>query len=442
MAERPNGHCLSSPVPHVYDSVMFLRAFLLVLISCLVGCNHDNTNPVSAVPPSKVNLKRNVELCVAEQRALQYAVETPGVLEAERVTDIAAGVSGIIDEVFFREGDNVTPDTVMILVDQKRFQTQLDIATANEMRMKAALQQATDAARRAVDAGAAITQEERTRTHLAMKTAEAELAGAEANRRLADIQLARSRVRPPYAGRINQRKVTAGMFIEEKGVVGTIADVSQLRLVGWVPESASAAVRQRMTANVALSAMDAIAMLGNNLGGGLACVGNVVQLPHTLHAPQLANVEFTLLAYPREKFRAKVFYMSTIANPETHMFESKSEIYTTGLLGRLQPGYTARIRFPLRTNPDACVVPEESVRPNERGFVAFVPIQRTNRSGQTEWVAQARIVELGYREPGWVEVKNGIKPGETLVRRGAEALEDGTPINMPEPRGTRVEPGK
>lgn len=424
----------------MYHSVM-PRTFPLLMIVVIAGCNGDNTAALPAVPPSKVNLKRNVELCVAEHRALQYAVETPGVLEAERVTDIAAGVSGIVDEVLFREGEYVTPETVLILIDQKRFQTQLDIAKANELRARAALQQATDAARRAVEARGAATEEERTRTYLLMKTAEADLAGAEANRRLAEIQLDRSRVRPPYAGRINLRKMTAGSFIEEKGVVATIADLSQLRLVGWVPESAAAAVRQRMTSNHAIAAADALSTLAGNAGGGLSSLANALDMPRTLHAPQLADVEFTLLAYPREKFRAKVFYMSTVANPETHMFESKSEIYAQGQSGRLQPGYTARIHFPLRTNHDACVVPEESVRPNERGFVAFVPVQRANRSGQTEWVAQARIVELGYREPGWVEVKNGIRPGETLVRRGAEALEDGTPINMPAESGNKMKAG-
>jgi multidrug efflux system membrane fusion protein len=408
---------------------MHFRIWFLIPI-LLAGCNNDHGAAAPPIPPSKVNLKRNVELCIAERRALNYTVETPGVLEAERVTDIAAGVSGLVDEVLFREGQYVTPDTVLILIDQKRFQTQLDIAKANELRSKAAVQQATDAAKRAVEARGGATEEERIRTFLAQKTAEADLAGAEANRRLAEIQLDRSQVRPPYAGRINQRRVTTGSFIDDKGVIATIADLSQLRLVGWVPESAAAAVRQRMTDNQANAAADALATLGAGLAGGGSIVTTPYELSRTVQAPHLADVEFSLLAYPREKFRAKVFYMSTVANPETHMFESKSEIYAAGLTGRLQPGYSARIRFTLRTNPDACVVPEESVRPNERGFVAFVPVQRTNRSGQTEWVAQARIVEIGYREPGWVEVKNGVRSGEMLVRRGAEALEDGTPINV------------
>jgi len=422
---------------------MNLKIVVILSIPLLaIGCTGGNLAAIPAVPPSKVNLKRNVELSKAEKRSLQYSVDTPGVLEAERVTDIAAGVSGIVDEVRFREGELVTPDTVLIVIDQYRFQTQLALTKANELRAKAALDQAKDAAKRAEDAKGAITEEERTRTALVQKTMEAELAAAEANRRLAEIQLNRSQVRAPYAGRINLRKVSAGSYIEDKGVVATIADISRLRLVGWIPESAAGAVRERMTANLAASLTEMLGQLmASQAGSQVTAVRDLVISPFQLLAPHLSDVEFTLLASPRINYRGRLFYMSTVANSDTHMFECKSEIYTKGR-EKLQPGFTARIRFPLHTNDEACVIPEESVRLNERGFVAFVPVERTNKNGQKEWVAQARILELGYREPGWVEVKNGLKPGDTIVRRGSEALEDGTPIQFAPPDADKSKAGR
>lgn len=424
---------------------MNLKARILLIplfASPLIGCGGGNLPAVPAVPPSKVNLKRNVELGKAEKRALQYSVDTPGVLEAERVTDIAAGVSGIVDEVRFREGELVTPETVLIVIDQKRFETQLALSRANESRAKAAFEQARDAARRAEDAKGAITEEERTRTALVQKTMEAEVSAAEANRRLAEIQLDRSRVRPPYAGRINLRKVTAGSYIEDKGVVATIADISRLRLVGWIPESAAGAVRERMTANLAVSVSEMIShLIAAQCTTQMTAFRDLTISPFQLLAPHLSDVEFTLLASPRINYRGRLFYMSTVANTDTHMFECKSEIYTNGR-EKLQPGFTARIRFPLHTNDEACVIPEEAVRPNERGFVAFVPVERTNKNGQKEWFAQARILELGYREPGWVEVKNGLKPGDTIVRRGSEALEDGTPVQFAPPDADKSKAGR
>src|SRR5882672_171402 len=81
---------------------------LLLLPLIATGCSrHGKAAPVggSDVPPSKVNLKRNVEMGRAEQRAIVYYVDTVGYVEAEGQTDIAAGVKGIVDEVLFREGD-------------------------------------------------------------------------------------------------------------------------------------------------------------------------------------------------------------------------------------------------------------------------------------------------------------------------------------------------
>src|SRR5438132_13901501 len=104
-----------------------VRACLVaVLLAAAVGCGrHGKAAPVggSDVPPSKVNLKRNVELGRAEQRSIVYYVDTVGYVEAEGQTDLAAGVKGIVDEVLFREGDVVEANKVLIKVDQRGYQS-------------------------------------------------------------------------------------------------------------------------------------------------------------------------------------------------------------------------------------------------------------------------------------------------------------------------------
>src|SRR5581483_2768873 len=121
----------------------------------------------------------------------------------------------------------------------------------------------------------------------------------------------------------------------------------------------------------------------------------------------------------------RVFYLSTVAGADTHMFELKAEVDQSAFNAELRPGFTARIRIPLQSNPGACIVPEESVRASERGFIAFVPAQRMGRDNQPEWFARSRTLDIGFRSPGWVEVRQGLSAGEWVVRRGAEALEDG-----------------
>src|SRR5687767_5387447 len=87
---------------------LLLPALLLIPLAGSGGCGkHGAGAPQggSSLPPSKVSLHRNVEVAPVQQRSLVYRVETVGVLEAEGQTDIASGVSGVVDQVFFREGD-------------------------------------------------------------------------------------------------------------------------------------------------------------------------------------------------------------------------------------------------------------------------------------------------------------------------------------------------
>lgn len=409
---------------------------LLVALAASGGCGkHGKAAPSggSEVPPSKVNLKRNVELSPAEQRPLVYYVDTVGVLEAEGQTEIAAGVNGVVDEVLFREGDEVTADRVLIKIDQKRYVSQARVAEANMQRAEATLALAKDLARRAQQAGQGASVEEKAKTALALNVAEAELESARAALDLARHNLARSQVRAPYSGRINQRKVTPGSYVEEKTSIAMIADLSRLRLVGWVPETAAPIVRELMGQEpVRSKAVRLVLPVGGFLAGSGSWLGLAgCSLLRRGQLPSGYDPEFTLLAFPRQMFHARIFYLNTVASPDTHMFEFKADVGTLGTGFEMRPGFTARIRIPLSSSPDACVIPEEAVRASERGFIAFVPHERKGREGQTEWVARARTLDLGYRSPGWVEVRRGITPGELIVRRGAEALEDGTPIRFP-----------
>lgn len=403
-------------------------------VAACVGCQKHGTGAPQGganVPPAKVNLKRRVEIGIAERRTLQDAVNTVGMLEAEGETAIPAGVSGVVDEIYFREGDAVSPDMVLMVIDQQRYLAAAEVARANELRTERALAIAKDAADRVRETRAGVSEEERTRLLLTFQVAEAERRVAQAQRQLAERNLDLSRVRPRYAGRINSRLITKGSYVEEKTTIATIADTRRLRLVGYVPESAADLVRNRLKEQRFNQAAEMFAFSWAQVSTGSAHpVIFAGQLLGADQSPSRYNVEFEVPAFPRLTFQGRLFHLSTVASRETHMFESKAEVlpHLSGEL--LQPGYSAKVRFPLRTNPDAIVIPEESVRPNEKGFIVFIPEQRRNRQGQTEWVARARELRLGLRPTGWVEVRSGLRPGDKIVQRGAAALEDGTPIQF------------
>ena len=450
------------------------RPILLLLLSLAVtgsntGCGKGVQAPEggSAKKPSQVILSRQVEFTRVQQKSLVYRVETVGMLEAEGQTDIAAGVSGVVDEVFFREGDEVKPGTILVTIDQASYEADDRLATAQVERAKANLDLAKDLADRTERAGRSVSEEDRAKARGNFRVAEAEYRSALAGQVRAHNNFEKSRVRAPYAGRINKRNVTRGSYLEDKTVIATMADLSRIRLVGYVPETAAPILRH-------LLAGQDDRLLANRIFLAMGCAtspyASIATLPgHCLlardYVPSGYDPEFELEAVRGTVMHARIFYMSTVANPDTHMFEAQAEVLgvgepaaftpprtlppVTGIAGPLPdfkgpstpvvkrdsprlfwPGYTARIRFPLRSNPNAVVIPEESVRASERGFIVFVPVEQKREDGKTEWIAKTRTLDLGFRSDGWVEVRQGLREGELIVRRGAEALEDGTPINF------------
>jgi hypothetical protein len=99
--------------------------------------------------------------------------------------------------------------------------------------------------------------------------------------------------------------------------------------------------------------------------------------------------------------------------------------------------------FPLPGADVTVVIPEEAVRATERGFVVFRPIPVKMPDGSVEWVAQeVADLQLGRRQPGFVEVVRGLTAGEMIIRKGAESLENRTPIEMPAEMATRALAGR
>ena len=143
--------------------------------------------------------------------------------------------------------------------------------------------------------------------------------------------------------------------MREDTVIATIADISKLRLALYVPEMAAARVK-----------------LGD-------------------------TVRFVLPALSSRHFEAKIFYMSTVADPQTHMFECKADIPQPD--PEMKPGLFARVQLATEQHPDAFVVSEEAIRASERGFVVFVPEER-HENGRTDWVARSRTVQTGLSQSG------------------------------------------
>ena len=121
----------------------------------------------------------------------------------------------------------------------------------------------------------------------------------------------------------------------------------------------------------------------------------------------------------QQPFVGKVTRINPQVDPTNRNFRVEALIDNPGRA--LKPGAFARASIETRLQPGVIFIPTTAV-------VSFAGVNRVyvDEDGK----AAERIVDLGDRRGDEVEVRQGLKPTDTVVTRGAEKLVPGTPLNV------------
>ena len=370
------------------------------LVFCLVGtaaaCSKD---PGAAGGPGKGGPNKGptsfpVEVSTVESRRVEYMVSAVGSVDAFEQVQITARVAGAVETVRFVEGDKVKKGAVLVEIEPGRYQLAVRSAQATLERAQASKDDAQRglARREKMMAEGLATAEEIDGMRTKSATSSAEVSQAQASVSLASLNLRDAYVRAPFEGTIQTRTVRTGQYVQAGTVLATLIQREPLLLRLQVPEHEAVPLK---------------------VGG---------QARFTVR-----GIDGTLTA--------ELTHVSETADPTTRMVQLVGKIDSPP--EGLRPGAFAEVAIPVGASLDAPVIPQTAVRPSERGFLSFVV---------EDSKAKERILKLGMRTAeGLVEVKSGVRPGEMLVVRGAEALKDGSlvkvspaaaPGQAPAPSGT------
>ncbi len=350
-------------------------AVVVVAIVLAAGCS----KPPAGGPPAGAR-KPRVAVAPVGRGPVSYEIETVGSFEAEEEVSVAAGVAGIVTKVMFKEGDRVTPETVLCTIDEERYALEEARARAEQARAAADRDMARNAYDRRVPLQriGGLTDDEMAEFKAALDRATADLDRANAALALAAKALKDSSVRPPRAGVINSKNVATGEYAAAGRLIAKLLDVSALYVRFAVPESESA-----------------------RLSKGL-------------------KISFTTRIHGEKPFAAEVFWVSQVADPRSRSVECKARVVEPP--NDLKPGLSGLVRIVLDQRGDALLVPTNAVRPTERGFVAYV-IEGNK--------AKERKLRTGVRTlDDRVEILEGLAEGESLVVEGASVLEDGREVEV------------
>lgn len=323
-----------------------------------------------------------VEVAPVEARSVEYAVSAVGSVEAFERVEITARVPGAIDRVHFSEGAVVAPGTLLVEIEPERYRLAVRSAQAAMEKTQAAEAEARTGLERRVAVNAknpALVKEEDLDTwRTRVSTARAEVAQARSAVDLAQLNLREAFVRAPAAGVIQTRNVQTGQYVQPGATLATLVRREPLLLRFQVPEQDAARIRPGMRAR------------------------------------------FTVRESTRP-YSAELTHVAAAADSATRMVSITARVDDPNR-GGLRPGSFAQVTVPVASAGESPVIPQTAVRPSERGFLAFVV------EGD---VARERELTLGLRtEDGRVEVRSGVKAGEKLVVRGAEALREGAKVRI------------
>ncbi|UCE42522.1 MAG: efflux RND transporter periplasmic adaptor subunit [Candidatus Aminicenantes bacterium] len=119
------------------------------------------------------------------------------------------------------------------------------------------------------------------------------------------------------------------------------------------------------------------------------------------------GVEATVPAYPGETFEGKISFISDVLNEETRTITVRSEVRNRDY--KLKPGMFADINIFLNHQSDALVIPLEAVLDEGDDQIVFLKI---------DGKFIPRIIKIGIRNKGFVEVLAGIEEGAEVVTVG------------------------
>jgi membrane fusion protein, multidrug efflux system len=134
-----------------------------------------------------------------------------------------------------------------------------------------------------------------------------------------------------------------------------------------------------------------------------------------------AQIEFPVLG---KSILAKVNQVSDFINPANRTF--KIEIAIPNKDKSIKPNLTARIKINDYTNNNALLIPQSIVSENANGQQYIYLVKNKNNQA----VAKKVIIETGKTQGDQIEILSGVSNGDEIIQEGARSIKDGQNIKV------------
>jgi membrane fusion protein (multidrug efflux system) len=313
-----------------------------------------------------------VEVAKVEVVRLTDDAQTVGSLRSRQSVMLRPEVSGRVTKINFRDAERVRRGQLLVQLDD-----QLPVAQVQQAEAELSIARANHKRNQELVEQKFIAQQRVDESAANMQVAEAKLS-------LARAMLARLKIVAPFDGIAGIRNISIGDYLKDGADIVNIEDLDALYVDFRLPERYQTKVRPGQTALVDLDAL------------------------------------------PGRRFSALVQAVDPLVDANGRSVGIRGCIDNRQL--QLRPGMFARVTPVFGVREDAKVIPEEAIVP--QGGRQFV-VKLADGPDQDTRIAQRVEVKVGVRQPGKVEIVEGLQAGDTVVTAGHQRIQkDGTAVRV------------
>ena len=362
--------------------IFVLLAPVVLSLALTMSCTSQANTP----PPAPRADIVPITVAPVVQRTVPIEFRAIGNVEAYSTVSVKAQVAGTIEQVYFKEGQDVRKDDLLYTMDSRPYEAALHQLEANLARDQAQLENAiaqSDRYSKLFEAGI-VSKEQydtfRTNSDALAAAVRADKAGIEK----AKIDLDYCTIRSPIDGRTGSLQVNSGNIVKSnETVLVVINQIVPIYVSFAVPEQHLAEIRRHM----------AVGTLGV-----IATTRDDEQRP----------VEGTLT------------FVDNSVDSTTGTIRLKGSFLNQER--RLWPGQFVNVALKLSTQPGAIVVPSQAVQTGQSGFYAYVV--------KSDLSAELRPVVPGNQVGGETVIEKGLQLGESVVTDGQLRLYPGAKVEV------------
>lgn len=305
-----------------------------------------------------------VEACIAKDTSMVYELSNIGTLRANENVEIVSEISKKVVSIYLKEGSFVSKGQLLFKLDDADIAARISkleidekLAATNEARQKAQLSKG----------GISQEQYDETLNHLNAIRAEINIL---------KVDLSKTEIRAPFAGKIGLRYVSEGALVSPNMILASLQDVSRIKIDFSVPERYANDLRQ---------------------GSSISFTTDYSVKPYT------AVIE---AVEPDIEKKTRTISLRAVCDNKD---------------GSLVPGASVRVEISIMAMKEKLFIPTAALIPTIKGYDVYLV-----KSGK----ALLQPVKTGLRNRRSVQVVEGLTPGDTVVVTNLLRIKPDSPLKV------------